>query len=86
VRRVELSLGTPIIGPTPAEAEGRKTYRLSCVAATDLAAGQVLRPSDIAFRRPAGGIAPKFAERLHGRRLAAAVKIGHMFGDADFDA
>jgi N,N'-diacetyllegionaminate synthase len=84
VRRVEACLGTPIVGPTSSEAEGRKNYRLSCVAATDLESGRVLQAGDIAFRRPAGGFPPKLADRLHGRRLAGAVKIGHPFSEADF--
>ena len=84
VRRVEACLGTPVVGPTESEAQGRSNYRLSCVAATDLASGRVLLPEDIAFRRPAGGMPPKLVEKLHGRRLASAVKIGHAFSEADF--
>ena len=84
VRRVETCLGTPAIGPTPSETQGRMNFRLSCVAATDLESGRALQPGDIAFRRPAGGLAPKLAEQLYGRRLAGAVRIGHLFSEADF--
>lgn len=84
VRRTEAGLGTAIVGPTSSEAAGRQTYRLSCVASTNLDHGRVLQSGDIAFRRPAGGLPPKHAARLHGRRLGAAVGIGHVFSEADF--
>jgi N-acetylneuraminate synthase/N,N'-diacetyllegionaminate synthase len=81
IRRLELMRGTPRIGPTSSEARGREQYRLSCVAATDLAAGHALTLADIAFRRPGIGILPKHVERLLGRSLIKAVLKGHMLDD-----
>jgi N,N'-diacetyllegionaminate synthase len=85
IRRTEAELGDPRIGPTPSEAAGRRDYRLSCVAARELPAGHVLRAPDIAFRRPANGLAPKLAPGLEGRRLSRAVPSGHAFASGDFD-
>jgi N-acetylneuraminate synthase/N,N'-diacetyllegionaminate synthase len=86
VRRTERCLGTESVGPTPSEAEGRQQYRLSCVAADDFPSGKVLQMDDVAFRRPATGLPPKFVDRLIGRKLAIAVKRGHPLSDADFSA
>ncbi len=84
VRAIERQLGNDRIGPAPSEIEGRTGFRLSCVAARDLAAGHVLQQSDIAFRRPGTGLPPKSIDQIVGRKLAAPVTSGHVFGKADF--
>jgi N-acetylneuraminate synthase/N,N'-diacetyllegionaminate synthase len=85
IRRTEAELGDARVGPTPSELRGRHDYRLSCVAAQDLPAGHVLDAADIAFRRPANGLAPNLAPGLEGRRLSSAVARGHPFASGDFD-
>jgi N,N'-diacetyllegionaminate synthase len=85
IRRTEAELGDAQVGPTPSELAGRRDYRLSCVAARDLPARHALSAGDIAFRRPANGLAPKLAPSLEGRRLARAVPRGHPFASGDFD-
>ncbi|MSQ55900.1 MAG: N-acetylneuraminate synthase [Betaproteobacteria bacterium] len=84
VRAIERQLGTERIGPAPSEIEGRAGFRLSCVAARDLPAGHVLQQADVAFRRPGTGLPPKAIDQVLGRKLAAAVAGGHVFGKADF--
>lgn len=84
VRAIERQLGNDRIGPAPSEIEGRAGFRLSCVAAHDLPAGHVLRPSDVAFRRPGTGLPPKAVEQILDRKLAARVACGHVFVDVDF--
>ncbi|MBM3560640.1 MAG: N-acetylneuraminate synthase [Alphaproteobacteria bacterium] len=84
VRAIERQLGSDRIGPAPSEIEGRAGFRLSCVAARDLPAGHVLRQQDVAFRRPGTGLPPKAVDQVLGRKLAAAVAGGHIFGAADF--
>lgn len=50
VRTLEKNLGTSTVHPTPSEERGRLQFRLSCVAARNLAAGHHLTGEDIAFR------------------------------------
>ena len=81
---VERSLGTSAIGPTENEAAGRRSFRLSCVAARDLPAAHELRDDDIAFSRPGHGMAPKGKRWLVGRVLAHDVTDGHVLTPEDF--
>jgi N,N'-diacetyllegionaminate synthase len=76
VRTTELSLGTAEIRPAPSELRGRLDFRLSCVAAADLAAGHELTPDDIAFRRPGTGVPPAEMASLIGRRLLRDIAEG----------
>jgi N-acetylneuraminate synthase/N,N'-diacetyllegionaminate synthase len=79
VRELETCMGSPLIKPTQSEDYGRKSYRLSCVAARDMAPGTVISEEDITFRRPGGGYAPKAAGLLHGLTLEKTVKAGDVF-------
>ena len=79
VRRLERCLGDSTLGPAPSEAQGRREFRLSCVAARDLPGGHCLSPADIGFRRPGHGLAPKMLASLQGRELAQPVPKGHVF-------
>lgn len=84
VRVVERQLGNDRIGPAPSEIESRADYRLSCVAARDLAAGHVLQQGDVAFRRPGTGLPPKSLDQIVGRKLGSPVPSGHVFQQVDF--
>ena len=84
IRAVEEALGSERIRPTPSEAAGRASYRLSCLAAEALPAGTRLDAAHIVFRRPGTGIAPKQAADLQGMVLRRAVPKGHVFQWGDF--
>lgn len=83
VRDVELALGDGSVGPTPSEVAGRREFRLSCVAARDLEAGQRLDRDDIVFRRPGTGLPPSARDGLVGRTLARAVRAGEVLTAGD---
>jgi len=83
VRFVECGLGAPELEPARAEQTARREYRLSCVAARDLAAGHTLTTSDIAFQRPGTGLPPKMAEELAGKKLARDVRSGALLQPGD---
>ena len=85
IRTIEKSLGESSIYPSPSEeAMGRQDFRLSCVAAHDLSAGDDLTEVDISFRRPGTGLPPKGRDWLVGRKLSQDVVAGHVFQRADF--
>jgi len=66
VREAEKMLGSSDIVPTPSEALGRRDFRLSCVAARDIEAGDRLASTDITFQRPGDGIPPAYADFFIG--------------------
>lgn len=76
VRTVEANLGSGAIGPTPSETQGRRDFRVSCVAARDLAAGKRLSEVDVAIARPGTGLPPRARGWLFGRVLARDVRAG----------
>jgi N-acetylneuraminate synthase/N,N'-diacetyllegionaminate synthase len=76
VRDAEVALGVSTIAPTAAEKEAREQFRLSCVAARDLSAGEILCLEDIAFARPATGFPPAMAKFLIGKKLKNSCSRG----------
>ena len=84
IRFVEEAMGTGVIGPTASESLGRRNYRISCVAASDLEAGRLITKTDIAFRRPGTGALPRDIEFFLGRRLIRPVKTGTPIQNEDF--
>ena len=84
IRTIEKSLGSSTIEPTPSEKLGRQAFRLSCVAAENIFADQILRKTDIMFCRPGTGLPPKEASKLVGSKIACSVKKGHIFTLEDF--
>jgi len=84
IRSMEAALGSDAIVPTPAEAEGRLSYRLSCVAARDLEGGAVISDSDVVLARPGTGFPPASRHELIGRQLAKRVPEGQPFISEDF--
>ena len=84
VRTMEKSLGRSELGPASSEELGRRNYRLSCVAASELSAGHHLTVADVAFRRPGVGLPPKAVDGLINRELLRDVPSGHVFSVEDF--
>ncbi len=75
IRILEQSLGSSKIAPTQEEEYGRENFRLSCVAKKNLKKGHVLKREDIAFSRPANGLAPKFIQDLIGKSLNNSLSV-----------
>jgi len=74
IREAEAMLGDGVKKPTPTESRMRAYTRKGAIAARDLAAGETLKASDLAVKRPALGIPPAEAAKAVGRRLKTAVK------------
>lgn len=84
IRRIEKNLGTGIIGPADSEKMGRINFRLSCVAAHDIAAGHIITEKDIAFRRPGNGLAPNLVSWLIGMQATKQISRGDVFSVEHF--
>lgn len=62
----------------------RAIFMKSLVAERDLPAGHILTASDIAMKKPGGGIPAPEAEKLVGRRLTRSVQYNQQFNWTDF--
>lgn len=83
VRAVEqalAALGHGTKEPCEREAANLPNMRRGCVAARDLAAGEMLTEDDVAFRRPLRGVPAARVDMLLGRTLRAPVAAGEFFG------
>ena len=69
------ALGGIQYGPTEAE-QGSMRFRRSLYIAQDIKAGEVLTRENLRIIRPGFGLAPKYADRLLGRRVTKTVKAG----------
>lgn len=76
VRIAEKRLGCSELKPSLQEAEARRDYRVSAVAAQDLRAGERLRSDMIVYRRPGTGILPKDTQSYLGLEIKAPVAKG----------
>jgi N,N'-diacetyllegionaminate synthase len=85
IRTVESCLTASPVGCASAEAQGRRDFRLSCVAATALPASRVLRDADVAFARPGTGLPPKEAHLIIGRRLRTPLAAGELIRVQDVE-
>jgi N-acetylneuraminate synthase/N,N'-diacetyllegionaminate synthase len=78
VRTLEANLGSPEIKPAESELLGRDEFRLSCVAAVDVHAGQLLTAAEVQFSRPGTGVAPRDVDSLLGRRAVRDLAAGEV--------
>ena len=85
LRDATAALGEERLGYDESEAEARRLHRLSCVASRPLAASDILKADDIAFRRPGDGLPPKAADWLVGRKLARAILTGNAIRADDLE-
>lgn len=76
VRRAHAMLGSETIRPTTAERAMRKIARRSVVALCDIAAGEILTPSNVALRRPGSGIPPELFDAVLGGRATRSIPRG----------
>ncbi|HMJ14353.1 MAG TPA: N-acetylneuraminate synthase family protein [Polyangiaceae bacterium] len=87
VRFIERALKNPV----DKEAEARRLSELkrifgrSIVAARALHAGQVLQPSDIALKKPAGGLGANDFDRIVGKRLRRELQVNDIIREGDVE-
>lgn len=83
VRDLERALGEPARRVTPEERLARASARRSAYTTSALAAGALLGPATVAWRRPGGGIEPHEASWLYGSCLRHALPMGHRLAKED---
>lgn len=67
--------GTVAFGPTEAE-KASLVFRRSLYVCEDMQAGEAFTPKNLRAIRPGLGLAPKFIDRLLGKRVTRAIKRG----------
>ena len=79
IRNIEMALGDGIKKPNKSETEIMKVARRSLIATRDIKAGEIIKESDIAIKRPGTGILPKFKEIIIGMRLINDIRQDEPF-------
>lgn len=85
IRQTELSLGTSIKKPSAAEVANTVGMRRSIVLTRNLSKGTILKMSDLAFKRPATGLAPKRLPDLIGKTLTFDLLADHLLTEKDIN-
>ena len=76
IRRVSAMLGDGVKAPLPEELDTARVARRSVVAASDIAAGEIITADKLICRRPASGIAPRDLQRVVGQFARVAIRAG----------
>jgi len=79
IRNIEKALGDGIKKPNKSEIEIMKIVRRSLISNRDIRAGEIIKESDIAIKRPGTGILPKFKEIVIGMKLVNDIKQDEPF-------
>ena len=79
IRNIEMALGDGIKRPNKREIEIMKVARRSLIATRDIKAGEIIKESDIAIKRPGTGIPPKFKEIIIGMKLINDIRQDEPF-------
>ena len=74
IRKTETALGSPIKTPSPKEIQNTEGMRRSIVLNSPLRKGEIITEENMAFKRPATGIAPKRKKEIIGRLAACDIK------------
>ena len=75
LRRTHVALGDGQKTVYESEVKPITKMAKSIVAARDLQAGHIIRPSDIAFKSPGGGLAPYEFEKVIGRVIQTPIQV-----------
>jgi len=85
IRQTELALGTAVKKPSAAEIANTVGMRRSIVLKRNLTKGTILQATDLAFKRPATGLAPKRLSELIGKSLNSNLPADHLLTDKDIN-
>ena len=80
----QAALGSPLKSLADEEMETRIALRRSLVAASDIAAGEVLNEDMVTIKRPGNGLSPDFLLHILGRKLTRNILVDELFQFDDF--
>ncbi|EAR02776.1 N-acetylneuraminate synthase [Maribacter sp. HTCC2170] len=75
IRKTETALGSPIKRPSLKEIQNTKGMRRSIVLNSPIKKGETITMGNMAFKRPATGIAPKRKKDLIGKKAAVDIDL-----------
>jgi N,N'-diacetyllegionaminate synthase len=84
IRQAEELLGDGVVDPGPAEMEMRKVARRSIVAARPLAAGSMIEPEHLAYKRPGTGLSPARFREILWQVLTRDLDADEQFREGDW--
>jgi len=84
IRNIEMALGDGIKKPNKSEIEIKKVVRKSLIATRDIRAGEIIKESDIAIKRPGTGLLPKFKEIIIGMKIVNDIREDEPFRWGNF--
>lgn len=85
IRNAEKSLGTGKKVCLPCEEDVKKIARKSLVTIRSIKKGEKIHSEDIGIKRPAGGIEPKFFEKIIGKKASRDLKLGEAINWNDIE-
>ena len=84
IRIVEKVLGKEEKIITRNELQVSKALRKSCVSNRDIKKGEIIKKSDIVFKRPGIGLSPIFYKKLIGKKMKRNIKQNKLFTENMF--
>lgn len=85
IRQTELALGSAIKKPSAAEVANTVGMRRSIVLKRAMSKGETLSAADLAFKRPATGLAPRRLPDLIGKSLTSDLPADHLLTQRDIN-
>jgi N-acetylneuraminate synthase/N,N'-diacetyllegionaminate synthase len=74
IRDIEKAMGSGIKIPTAEEAKNKKVVRRSLVAKVDIPKGAIITEEILDFKRPGGGIEPRYMNMIIGRKTRGNIR------------
>jgi N,N'-diacetyllegionaminate synthase len=74
IRDVEKAMGSGIKIPAAEEAKNKKVVRRSLVARVDIPKGEIITEEMLDFKRPGGGIEPRYMNMIIGRKTRGRIR------------
>jgi sialic acid synthase SpsE len=85
VRSVELALGDGVKRPMPSEVANKPLMQKSLVTRRLIRAGDVIRPEDLACKRPGSGLTPAWFDRVVGQQVRRDIPVDSFLKLSDID-
>ena len=78
IRDVEASMGDGIKQPVPCEIDNKPLMQKSLVSTRAIPAGELIKETDLACKRPGYGLKPTWFDKVAGKKTAKNIKKGEL--------